>query len=90
MKKDEGISYKIDNDIERKDNQIQNLNEQILLRDNCLKEIKQKLGNNVSYNIKRIKYIEELNMEPCVDSYSMIKAISQLVMITIEVFTYQV
>ena len=59
--------YKIDNDIERKDKQIQNLNEQILLRDNCLKEIKQKLGNNVSYNIKSLIDIEELNMDPCVD-----------------------
>ena len=59
--------YKIDNDIERKDNQIQNLNEQIQLRDDCLKEIKQKLGNNVSYNIKRLIDIEELNMDPCVD-----------------------
>ena len=63
--------YKIDNDIARKDNQIKTLNKQIQLRDNCLKEIKQKLGNNVSYNIKRLIDIGELNMDPCVDIDSM-------------------
>ena len=63
--------YKIDNDIVRKDNQIKTLNKQIQLRDNCLKEIKQKLGNNVSYNIKRLIDIGELNMDPCVDIDSM-------------------
>ena len=32
--------YKIDNDIARKDNQIQNLNAQIQLKDVCLRKIK--------------------------------------------------
>ena len=60
--------YKIDNDLTRKDNQIQTLFTQIKLRDNVLKDIKQKTGNNnISYNKKRIIDIEELIEDPCVD-----------------------
>lgn len=60
--------YKIENDIVRKENQIQNLNNQIKLRDNVLKDIKLKLGNNnISYNKKKIIDLEELNLDPCVD-----------------------
>lgn len=60
--------FKIDNDIIRKDNQIQILNNQIKLRDNILKDIKQKNGNNnISYNLKQLISIEELNLDPCVD-----------------------
>ena len=60
--------YKMDNDITRKDTQIQTLNAQIKLRDKLLKDIKQKTGNNnISYNIKRYIDIEELDLDPCVD-----------------------
>ena len=59
---------KIDNDIARKDNQIQNLNAQIQLRDDYLRDIKIKNGNNnITYNLKSIIDIEELNLDPCID-----------------------
>ena len=64
----ENRKYKIDNDILRKENQIKTLNNQIKLRDNCLNDIKEKTGNNnVSFNVKRLIDIEELNLDPCID-----------------------
>ena len=60
--------YKIDNDIARKENQIQALNAQIQLRDDCLKDIREKTGNkNISYNLKRLIDLEEINLDPCIN-----------------------
>ena len=65
---DKNRLYKIDNDIIRKDNQIQNLSSQIKIRDNMLKYIKEKTGHPIiSYNIKKYVDLETLNMDPCVD-----------------------
>ena len=64
---DKNRKYKIDNDIIRKDNQIQNLNSQIKIRDNVLKYIKEKTGSRFSFNIKKFVDLDELNKDPCVD-----------------------
>ena len=59
---------RIENDIQRKDNQIKTLNEQIKLRDNLLNDIRQK--SNIPNNFKNMVDLKELNIDPCNDIYS--------------------
>ena len=59
---------KLENDILRKDSQIKTLNAQIKLRDDFLKDLKQKSGNkNIALNLKKLVDIKELNLDPCND-----------------------
>jgi len=60
---------KIENDIQRKDNQIKTLNEQIKLRDDLLNDIRQK--SNIPNNFKKMVDLKELNIDPCNDIYSL-------------------
>ena len=60
---------RIENDIQRKDNQIKTLNEQIKLRDNLLNDIRQK--SNIPNNFKKMVDLKELNIDPCNDIYSL-------------------
>ena len=60
---------RIDNDIQRKDNQIKTLNEQIKLRDDLLNNIRQK--SNIPNNFKNMIDLKELNIDPCNDIYSL-------------------
>ena len=64
---------KLDTDRIRKDDQISNLSKQIQIRDNCLEDMKQKIGKqNHSFNFRRIIKLEELNLDPCLE-FSIIK-----------------
>ena len=60
---------KIEADTIRKDDQISNLSKQIKLRDVFLQDLKEKIGNsNNSFNLRRIKNLEEITLDPCLDT----------------------
>ena len=59
---------RIENDIQRKDNQIKTLNEQIKLRDDLLNDIRQK--SNIPNNFRNMIDLKELNVDPYNDIYS--------------------
>ena len=60
---------KLDVDTIRKDDQISNLSKQIKIRDVFLQDMREKIGNqNNSFNYGRIKNLEEITMDPCLDT----------------------
>ena len=67
---------RIENDIQRKDNQIKTLNEQIKLRDDLLNNIRQK--SNIPNNFKNMIDLKELNIDPCIDIYSLYNHIHKI------------
>ena len=65
---------KIDVDKLRKDDQISNLSKQIKIRDDFLQDMTEKVGSqNVSFNLRRLIQLEELNLDPCLDVSSIKK-----------------
>ena len=59
---------KLNNDKIRKDNQISNLNKQIKIRDEILKDMTEKIGKSErSFNIRKLVDLEDINFEPCLN-----------------------
>ena len=62
---------KLEVDTIRKNEQISNLNKQIKIRDVFLQDMMEKIGKpNNSFNLGRIKPLEEISLDPCLDTHT--------------------
>jgi hypothetical protein len=62
---------KLEVDTIRKNDQISNLNKQIKIRDVFLQDMMEKIGKpNNSFNLGRIKPLEEISLDPCLDTHT--------------------